>query len=196
MNYPLSLSFKVLTFFGQQMTMRDARGEVVYYVKQKAFKLKEDVLVYADEAQTKLAYRMQADRILDISAAYNITLPDERSAGSLKREGMKSFWKATYQIKDSAGADIGVIHEENPWMKALEFLLGEIPILGTVAGYVINPAYLVEMPAGRPLVRVQKRASIFERSFRIELISTPSLAQETLLFPAILMMVLLERGRG
>ena len=47
MNYPLDLSFKILAI-APQISVSDANGALVLYVKQKAFKLKEDVTIYAD----------------------------------------------------------------------------------------------------------------------------------------------------
>lgn len=196
MNYPLTLSFKLLALLGQEIKVRDAGDEVVCCVKQKAFRLREDVLVFADEAQTKQVCRIQADRVLDFSAQYTVALPDGLIVGTLRREGMKSLWNATYHILDGQGNEAGLIHEENPWIKALDGLVGMVPILGDIAEMFINPAYLVEMPAGQVLLRVQKRPSLLEHSFRIEQVSAVSPEREALVIPSVMMMVLLERGRG
>ena len=69
MNYPLQLSFKIIAL-ASQIYVRDAGGSLVGYVKQKLFKLKEDIRIFADEGQTQLRYTIRADRILDFSANY------------------------------------------------------------------------------------------------------------------------------
>ena len=51
MNYPLQLSFKILAI-ARQLSVTDTTGRLVFYVKQKAFKLKEAVTVFADAEQT------------------------------------------------------------------------------------------------------------------------------------------------
>ena len=71
MNFPLDLSFKKVAL-NPQVSVRDASGNVVLYTKQKAFKLKEAVTVFADEAQTRPLYTINADRVLDFNARYNI----------------------------------------------------------------------------------------------------------------------------
>ena len=195
MNYPLTLSFKFLTL-GQEIKVLDATEQVVCCVKQQAFRLREDVTIFGDEAQTKPVCRIQADRIIDFSASYNITLPDGRAAGSVRRAGMRSLWNATYGIHDARGVQVGTIHEENPWVKALDGLVSEIPFVGMVAPMFINPAYLVEMPAGSVLLRVQKQPSLLEHRFQIEQKRAVSPDQEWLVIPSVMMMVLLERGRG
>ena len=40
---------KLLSFLGQKFHIYDPQWQLVGYVKQKAFKLKEDIRVYADE---------------------------------------------------------------------------------------------------------------------------------------------------
>jgi hypothetical protein len=47
MQYPLDLSFKVLTLV-PQIYIKDAIDMSILYVRQKLLKLKEEVTVYAD----------------------------------------------------------------------------------------------------------------------------------------------------
>jgi len=71
----LDLSFKIVTI-GTRIKIKDAAGRQVAYVRKKKFKLKEDVGVYKDEDQSRLLFRMKADRMLDFSARYAISGPD------------------------------------------------------------------------------------------------------------------------
>ena len=48
--YPLDLRFKLIAI-ASQIYVRDAAGSLRYYVRQKAFTLKEAVTVFADEAR-------------------------------------------------------------------------------------------------------------------------------------------------
>ena len=61
MNFPLELRFKILAI-ASQIAVRDASGNLLCYVKQKAFKLKEAVTVFGDEEQTRPLYTIKADR--------------------------------------------------------------------------------------------------------------------------------------
>ena len=196
MNYPLTLSFKFWTL-GQQIRVLDAAGALICQVKQKAFRLKEDVVIFADEAQTQQIFRIRADRMLDItSTVYRITTPDERTIGAIKREGLKSLWKATYQLLDAAGTQVGTIREENPWIKVADALVSELPIVGIVAQRFINPAFLVEMPTGQVRLRAQKVPSFLERRFEIRQLGPMDPQTENLMIPAVMMMILMERARG
>jgi uncharacterized protein YxjI len=42
LNFPLQINFKVLAI-AQQLSLTDATGNLIFYVKQKAFKLKESL---------------------------------------------------------------------------------------------------------------------------------------------------------
>ncbi|HEX7091132.1 MAG TPA: hypothetical protein VF192_13410 [Longimicrobiales bacterium] len=194
MNYPLTLSFKVMAV-APQFTVTDATGQVLFYVKQKAFKLKEAVTVFADVEQTRPVAHILADRVLDISATYRFQGTDGRPFGALKRMGLRSFWKAHYEVLRD-GAPIFTIREENGWIKMLDGMLLQIPILNLLSGYVFNPAYRITRADGQPLLRVQKQPAFLEGRFRIERLAPVEPADEALAVLSILMMVLLERRRG
>lgn len=190
LNYPLNLSFKVIAF-NPQVKISDTFGQTVLYVKQKALALKEAVKVFADEGQQRELYDIKANRIIDFSAQYNIATSGGMPVGTVKRQGMKSLWKATYNILDAAGAEVGLIHEENPWIKVLDGLLSDVPFVGMF----INPAYLVDL-RGQTVLRLKKQPSVLEAKFTLEKLGGFSDAEEGLLLQSIIMMVLLERSRG
>lgn len=199
MRFPLSLQFKILAL-APQITVRDADGAVVFYVHQKLFKLKEQIKVYRDSSKSELAYGIAADRVLDFSAAYAFTDPAGRAAGSVKRSGMKSLWRAHYVVSDPTGQPVLKIEEENPAVKLLDGLLGEIPIVGMATGYFLHPRYAVaDNATGQAVLRVTKRRSFLEARF--EVTAEPGAAGlsdevETAAVLSILTMALLERSRG
>ena len=53
--------------------LSDASGNTIAYVRQKMFKLKEDISIFADETKSQVNFKIKADRWLDFSAAYSIT---------------------------------------------------------------------------------------------------------------------------
>ena len=193
--YPLTLTFKFLTI-SSYIRVVDATGELVSYVKQRAFRLREDVTIFADEAQSRPLYHIKADRILDIGATYSIVAADGRPLGAVRQRGMRTLWRATYDILDELRNPVGLVHEQNAWVKVIDGLIGEIPFLGFVIQQWINPTYLIDGADGTTLLRMRKRPSLIERRFTIEQeLPLPS-RLEPLALPAVLMVVLLERGRG
>ncbi len=195
MNYPLQLSFKLLAI-ASQIYVRDANGQLLGYVKQKLFKFKEDINVFADEGQTQHLYNIKADRVIDFSAKYNFTASNGQPIGSIKRKGMRSILKANYEVYDERDQQVYFIHEENAWIKVVDSLLGEIPVLGMFTGYLFNPAYIVERMDGSPVARLAKQPAFFEGVFQLEPKSQIAPEEEARVLLAVLTMTLLERARG
>ncbi len=193
-NYPLDLSFKIIAL-NPQVRVTDASGQLIAYVKQKAFRLKEDVTIFADEGQTQPLYRMNANRVLDFNANYAITTPYGQALGSVRRPGMRSIWKANYPISDPSGAEIGTIHEESAWIKVMDAFLSEVPVLGMFTGYFFNPAYLVDV-RGQTVLYLKKQPAMFEGKFTIEQRGQITPEEEPLILSSIVMALMLERGRG
>ncbi|CAN5387427.1 hypothetical protein BH10ACI3_BH10ACI3_03990 [soil metagenome] len=195
MNYPLNLSFKLLAL-ASQIYIRDASGNLVGYVKQKMFKLKEDINVFTDETQTQHLYNIKADRVIDFSAKYHFTDPQGNVLGSIKRQGMRSLWKANYEIFDAAERQVMKISEENGWVKVVDSLLGEVPILGMFTGYFFNPSYMVARMDDTPVARLTKQPAFFEGIFQLEPLMAIAPDEEPRLLLSVLTMTLLERMKG
>lgn len=195
MQFPLDLRFKLIAI-ASQIAVRDNRDQLVLYVKQKAFKLKEAVTVFADEAQTRPLYRINADRVLDISAQYRIEDTAGQCIGVIQRRGMRSFWRARYDVHCD-GKPLLSIEEANPWVKVADSFLTQIPVLGMFAGYLFHPAYHVSRSdSGAVALRVEKRPAFLEGRYRIDARGALTEDEQRLAVLGILMMLLLERQRG
>ncbi len=195
MNFPLSLSFKLLAL-ANQIYVRDANGNLLGYVKQKMFKLKEDINIFADEQQTQMLFNIKADRMIDWSANYSFSDNRGSHLGSIKRQGMRSIWKASYDIFDANGNQVYKINEESGWVKVGDALFGELPLIGMLSGYVFHPAYIVSRIDGTPIARLKKEPAFFEGKFVLTNLSQLSPEEETRIVLGVLMMTLLERRRG
>lgn len=195
MNYPLTLSFKLLAL-ASQIYVRDSNGQLIGYVKQKLLKLKEDINVFADEQQTQHLFNIKADRIIDFSAKYNFTDSPGRSLGSIRRKGMRSIFKAHYMVFDENDAQTMEIHEENGWIKVVDSIAGQIPILGMFTGYFFNPSYIVSRTDNTQVARLKKQPAFFEGIFQLEPLAQMGDEEETEVMLSVLTMILLERARG
>tara|TARA_R110002167_G_scaffold341793_1_gene550328 strand:- start:71 stop:655 length:585 start_codon:yes stop_codon:yes gene_type:complete len=194
MQYPIELTFKLMTF-GQRVTVTDASGNVLMFIKQKMFKLKEKVNIYSDASQSNLIFNIASDRMIDFSANYHFTDAQGNDWGAVRRKGMRSLWSAHYEIMQNGAVDM-TISEESPMKKVLESLLGEIPIIGLVAAYLLNPSYIITRPDGTPLLRLTKRPAVFEGKFVLDKLGEMPEDDELRSLLAMIMLVLLERGRG
>lgn len=195
MSYPLTVRFKKIAI-ARQLAVTDPDDRLLMYVKQKAFKLKEAITVYADREQTKPLYRIAADRVIDFSATYEIRSEDGEKVGAVRRRGMKTLWRARYDIMRDDDV-VFTAREENPWAKVGDRLFEGIPVVGILSGYVFHPRYLITAEGQGDVVRVRKRPALLETAFRVDRLETPLSPQdEQLLLIGMITMTLLERARG
>jgi uncharacterized protein YxjI len=120
---------KVFKIIGAAFHIYKADGELAFYSKQKAFKLKEDIRIYTDETMKTEALLITARQIIDFSAAYDvIDSTTGEKVGALKRKGWRSMIKDEWIIMDAEDREIGLIEEDNIVLALLRrFLSNLIP---------------------------------------------------------------------
>ncbi len=197
MKYPLNLRSKIIAI-SPQIFVTESDGTPVLYVKQKLLKLKEHVEVFTDKTREKKLCDIQANKVIDWSSAYNFTGAQGNSFGGIRRKGLKSLWRARYEIYsgDSDGATEFNVSEESVLTRVIDGIFGEIPIIGLLAGYVAHPAYIVTDSSGKAVMRLRKNPALWEGKFSIESLSELSPPQQTRILVGLLMMVILEKNRG
>lgn len=195
LQYPLFLKFK-LTTLASDFTITDRNENSLAYVRQKLFKLKEDVVVYNDSSKSQENFRIKANQWIDFNASYSITDSTGKNLGKIARKGMRSIWKVTYNIFDQYEAPKYKVQEENAWIEVLDGMVSEIPIIGAFTGYFLNPSYIVHDNSGKEIYRLKKMPSFFGRKFQLDQINDIADEDETLVVLSLMMMVLLERAKG
>lgn len=195
LNFPLDFEFKIGTL-ANDFIAKDAQGGMIAYVRQKMFKLKEDVVLFSDQTKTKELYRIKADKWIDFNTTYSFTNSNESYMGSVGRKGMKSLWKASYTLFNPEKIEEYTVSEENPWAKVGDAVLGEIPIVAMFTGYLCNPKYVVKDLNGNIVARLSKQPSFFGRKFKLDSITTIPAEDGERMMLALMMIVLLERRRG
>jgi uncharacterized protein YxjI len=117
-------------FLGASFRIYGSDGQLQFYVKQKAFKLKEEITVFGDEAATKPMLSIKARSILDFAATYDVTdVATGDRVGAMKREGVRSsFLRDKWTILGVDDHKIGEINEDSLLFALLRrFLSNLIP---------------------------------------------------------------------
>jgi hypothetical protein len=126
---------KVFKLFGQAFHVYDASGNVVLFCRLKAFKLREDISLFAREGEEAPVMRIRARSIIDFAAAYDVLDMTASTAdagfkagqtleyaahpegghkvGALRRKGLRSILRDAWEIMDPADRVIGVINEDS-----------------------------------------------------------------------------------
>ena len=195
MQYPLTLNFKKIAL-AKQATLTDSNSTPIAYARQKILKLKEELEVFEDKTKSKKVCSIKANKILDFRAAYSFIDLNENSFGSIKREGLRSIWKATYLLKDAKDNHYATIREENPFAKVVDTLLGGIVGVGLIVNYIFNPSYIITTEEGKELFRITKAPSFWGGLFKIDKLSELDDNEEIRCLMATFMMIFLEKSRG
>lgn len=116
---------KILKIFGAAFHIYDADGNVAFYSKQKAFKLKEDIRVYTGEDMRTELLTIKAQSVLDFGATYHVHDPQQGGVhiGSLRRKGLKSVIRDEWVFLNTAEQEIGLIQEDSTAMALIRRFL-------------------------------------------------------------------------
>lgn len=194
--FPLRMSFRFFAL-APTITITDATGRVILYVRQQILRLREQVEVFTDSSRSQKVAHISADRIIDWSARYSFKEPNGTPIGATGRRGMKSLWRAHYDVFNPGDAvpDFA-IREANPMAKVADGLVGSIPLIGLLSLYLFHPKYIATRADGSPAMSVIKVPAFLEGRFILERLG-PATDREMLnLILSFLMLTLLERRRG
>jgi uncharacterized protein YxjI len=115
---------KFFKFFGGAFHIYDDAGNVAFYSKMKAFKLKEDLRVFTGEDMGEEVLTIKARNILDISATYDVTDPKTgQKVGALRRKGLKSILRDEWLILGENDQELGTIAEDSLLLALVRRLL-------------------------------------------------------------------------
>ena len=113
----------------------DEEGELVAYVEQKTFALKEDLRFWADEAKTVERFRVKARQRFDPRARYRVTDAEDTELGELAKAFRRSLARSTWRIYSPEGEEIAWAAERSLFRSILRRLLGFaglIPLVGSL----------------------------------------------------------------
>jgi uncharacterized protein YxjI len=120
---------KIFKIFGGAFHIYDPGGNLAFYSKLKAFKLKEDIRLYTGEDMQTEVLTITARQMLDISATYDVIDPaTNEKVGALRRKGLKSILKDEWVFMDASDREIGFIKEDSMALALIRrFLTNLIP---------------------------------------------------------------------
>ena len=103
--------------------------QLMFFVQQAAFKLKEDIRVYSDESKSTEMLAIKARQIMDFQAAYDVvdSLTNQK-VGALKRKGWKSIIRDEWIVMDEQDREVGKIIEDSALLATIRrFLTNLVP---------------------------------------------------------------------
>ena len=105
---------KFFSFPHTNFHVYDEHEQVVLYCRMKAFRLKEDIRIYAAEDMQQEVLRIRARSVFDFGATYDVfDAKTDEHLGALRRKAMKSFLRDEWAILDPHDTEIGMIQEDS-----------------------------------------------------------------------------------
>lgn len=176
---------KVLKLFGGAFHVYDERGNVVFYSKMKAFKLREDLRVYSDESQKEELLKVKTPKILDFGATYYVTdSAANEEVGAISRKGLKSIIKDEWIFRSIDGQEIGKLTEDSMLGALLSRFIGLFP-----QTYVV----LVE---GREIAKIKRHFNPLVLKYTMTIEDPENLIDKRLLIAAGILLAGIEGRQG
>jgi hypothetical protein len=116
-------------FMGITCRILDRAGGLLFFIKMKAFKLREDITIYSDESRSDAVINIKARQIVDFSACYDVTdVASGQKLGACRRKGFKSILKDEWELLDADDALLGHAKEDSMLLAMIRrFLSNLIP---------------------------------------------------------------------
>ncbi len=123
-NFPQYLLKRQVFALTGKLRFYDPQGNLVLFVEQKMFRLREDIRVYSDESKTQELLLIKARNIVDWAAAYDVADPATgQKVGVLRRKGWKSMLRDEWEVLDANDQPIGRLFEDSATRALLRRLL-------------------------------------------------------------------------
>ena len=201
-DYPLNLRFKLIALT-PRIIVTDNKGREVLFVSQKVFNLREDIRIYDNQQREREVFQIHAEQILDFNTRYNFFRSEtQEHIGSIKAKGWRSIWSATYLVDDPQQDQMMFIKEDNPWVKIADSIVGDMPVIGMLSGFILHPSYTAYrsdnlQDQSQPVMQITKKPAFFENAFSIDLLD-PDMkgGEEVSALLSFMLMVQFMRRRG
>lgn len=177
---------KVFKLFGGAFQVYDESGNLLFYSKQKAFKLREDFRVYSGERQAEELLTIKTLQILDIGATYNVQDTTTGEAiGAIRRKGLKSMVKDEWIFLSNDGREMGRLTERSIAGAFLSRFISLIP-----------QTYVIISADGREVAEIKQHFNPFVLKYTMTIVEPrPSIDRRLLISSWILLAGIERRQR-
>ena len=173
---------KVFKIFGGAFHVYDDDGDLIFYTRQKAFKLKEDFRIYSDETMGEELLNIKTPQILDLGATYNIE--DSTTAqpvGAIRRKGIKSIVKDEWIFLSPEGNQVAKLTESS-W-------------IGAIASRFINlipQTYTIINENGQEVAEIKQHFTPFILKYTMTIFDSQNQIDRRLIISAGIMLAAIE----
>ena len=130
-------------------------GQLIMYIQHPLFKLREEFMVYADEAKTRALLRVKSRQVIAINFCFDVAdAQDGRLLGSVQKKGLRSILRDKFIILDPLGMEIGYAEEQGAALLRRLF-----PLLTSKHAIFVN---------GQQVAFIRQRFRFFTKEFEVD----------------------------
>jgi hypothetical protein len=179
---------KVFSFLGAKFHIYDSDDKLIGFSKQKAFKLKEDIRLYTDESMDKEQLVIQARKVIDFSAAYDVVdSKKDKKIGALQRKGMKSILRDEWVVLDGNDGEIGTIKEDSTGMALVRRFM---PL-----GKLIPQKFMLRDSDGNELAQFRTHFNLFVHRMTVTVYPESTISPYLILAGGLLLVAIEGRNK-
>lgn len=177
---------KVLKIFGGAFHVYDENEHLLLFSEQAAFRLREDVRIYADEQKTQELLTINADQIFDFGATYHVhDGQTHERVGSLRRKALRSILKDEWLLLGGEGMEIGILTESSYGAALLSRFINIIP-----------QSYVILTNSGSRVAEIKQLFNPFVLKYRLLIVKPKPEIDRRLLVAAGILLACIERRQG
>ena len=151
---------KFWSVFERVFRVFTADGQLIMYIQHPLLKLREEFMVYADEACSRPLLRVKSRQVIAINFSYDVS--DAQTGellGSVQKKGLRSILRDKFIILDPFGAEIGYAEEQGA-----AFLRRLFPILLSKHAIFVG---------GDQVALIRQRFRLFTKEFTVDTRPSP-----------------------
>jgi len=113
------------SFFERVFRVFTGDGQLIMYIQHPLLKLREEFMVYADEAKTRPILRVKSKQVIAINFSYEVLDAETgQELGAVQKRGLRSLIRDKFHIFDASGNEVGYAEEQGasilrrffPWL--------------------------------------------------------------------------------
>ncbi|TMQ06389.1 MAG: hypothetical protein E6J91_38005 [Deltaproteobacteria bacterium] len=129
-------------------------GQLIMYIQHPLLKLREEFLVYADEARARPLLRVVSRQVVALNFCYDVADAQTGALlGTVQKRGLRSLVRDTFVILDPLGIEIGCAQEQGAAL-----LRRLLPLL---------PSRHAIFVGGEQVAEIRQRFRLFTKEFAV-----------------------------
>lgn len=129
------------SLLGRKFRIYAPDGSLVAYVKHPIFKLRQEYTIFTDESETVPLMHIKARQVIGFNINFDVfDAASGQKVGSIRRKGLKSIFRDTFELMDPNDQIVGMCEEEGAAIlrRIFPILLGKwkIELQGQLIGQI------------------------------------------------------------